>query len=111
VGFFAQLFDVFVPTLCYCFGGPIVMLRGSICSVCHCMSQISFVLSDLFVTKPIVLFLLSCNPVAFRNLSRIAIASLTDLRLLIASVMSSAYAIDFGAFLTGLGDEWMWLLF
>ena len=21
VGFFAQLFDVFVPTLCYCFGG------------------------------------------------------------------------------------------
>ena len=79
--------------------------------MCHCMSQISFVLSDLFVVKPIVLFLLSCNPDAFRNLSRIDIASLTDLLLLIASVMSSAYAINFGAFLTGLGDEWMCLLF
>ena len=86
-------------------GGPIVMLRGSIFSLCHCMSQISFVLSDLFVVKPIVLFLLSCNPDAFRNLSKINIASLTDLLLLIASVISSAYAINFGAFLTGLGDE------
>ena len=85
--------------------GTIVMLRGSIFSQCHCMSQISFVLSDLFVVKPIVLFLLSCNPDAFQNLSKIDIASLTDLLLLVASVMSSAYAINFGAFLTGLGDE------
>ena len=99
------MFDVFVPTLCYCFGGPIVTLRGSIFSLCHCMSQISFVLSDLFVVKPIVLCLLSCNPDDFRNLSKIDIASLTDLLLLIASVMLSAYAINFGAFLTGLGDE------
>ena len=86
-------------------GGPIVMLRGSMFSLCLCMSHISFVLSDLFVVKPIVLFLLSCNPDAFRNLSKIDIPSLTDLLLLIANVMSSAYAINFGAFLTGLGDE------
>ena len=33
------------------------------------------------------------------------ITSLSDFLLLITSVMSSAYAIDFGAFLTGWGDE------
>jgi len=38
-------------------GVRIDMLRGSIVSLCHCMSQISFVLSDLFVVKAIVLFL------------------------------------------------------
>jgi len=87
------------------------MLRGSIFLLSHCISQMSFVLSDLFVVKTIVLLLLRCNPGVLWSLSSIAIASVTDLVLLIAGLTSSAYFLNFGAILKRLDDEEMCLLF